>query len=271
MPLKSKLVVAAYAAVFVLLSMGVLWGVRAAGAGGWVLGLTAVLICGFAALVLDAFYPRVNLFVPALVSLPQRPGQKSIALTFDDGPVPLYTRQILDVLDRYRVKATFFCIGDNARRFPDLVQEIVARGHTLGNHTHTHHSLLLAGSRRVAQEVDLAEAALHAASGVRPRFFRCPKGYKNPIVARVLRQRGLHLVGYGYPIWDVENPPYTELVDRVLRRASAGDIIVMHDGFPATRSGRRDSLVAALPEILAGLLALGLRPVSLDEAIGDTH
>lgn len=264
MPLKSRLVIAGYVAAFVLASAALL--IVAAPAGAWAVAGVAALLCACAALALDAFHPRVNLFMPALVSLPQRTGRRTIALTFDDGPVPQYTPQVLDVLDRYHVKATFFCIGDNARRYPELVRQIVARGHTLGNHTQTHRSLLLAGSQRVARELDAAEAALHAACGERPLLFRCPKGYKNPIVARVLRRRGMRLVGYGYPIWDVQNPPPQQLVDRVLQRAAAGDIIVMHDGFPAARPGRRDSLVAALPAIISGLLAKGLTPVALDQA-----
>lgn len=265
MPLKSRLVIVGYVALFLLAGAAML--MLTAPAGAWAVAGVAALLCAFVALALDALYPRVNLFLPALVSLPQQAGRKTIALTFDDGPVPQYTPQILDVLDRHGVKATFFCIGDNARRFPQLVRDIVARGHTLGNHTQTHRSLLLAGSQRVTQELDAADAALHAACGERPLFFRCPKGYKNPFVARVLRRRGMQLVGYGYPIWDVENPPPAQLVARVLQRAAAGDIIVMHDGFPATKPGRRDSLVAALPEIITGLLARGLTPVSLDQAL----
>ncbi len=265
MPLKSRLVIAGYVATFLLAAAALL--IVAALAGGWAVAAVAAFLCGFVALALDAFHPRVNLFMPALVSLPQQRGKKTLALTFDDGPVPQYTPQVLDVLDRHGVKATFFCIGDNARRFPELVREIVARGHTLGNHTQTHRSLLLAGSARVTQELDQAQAALHAAGGGRPIYFRCPKGYKNPFVARVLRRRGMQLVGYGYPIWDVENPPPAQLVARALQRAAAGDIIVMHDGFPAGKPGRRDSLVAALPEIIAGLLARGLTPVSLDQAL----
>lgn len=271
MPMKSKLVIAAYVTLVVLASAALLCIVAWMGGGFWSLASISSLLAVLALLALDAFHPRVNLFIPALVSLPQQAGHKTIALTFDDGPVPLYTQQILDILDRYRIKATFFCIGDNARRYPELIREIVARGHTLGNHTQSHRSLLLAGSRRVARELDQAQAELHAASGVRPQYFRCPKGYKNPLVARVLSQRGIRLVGYGYPIWDVENPPPMELVDRVLKRAAAGDVIVMHDGFPAAKPGRRDSLVSALPRIIAGLLAQGLHPVSLDQALNSVH
>lgn len=267
MPMKSKLVIAAYVALFLLTAAMLLCSVAWAGGGFWGLTSMSALLAVLALLALDAFHPRVNLFIPAIVSLPQLAEHKTIALTFDDGPVPLYTKQILDILDRYRIKATFFCIGDNARRYPDLVRDIVARGHTLGNHTQSHRSLLLASSRRVARELDEADAALRAASGLRPQYFRCPKGYKNPLVARVLRARRMRLVGYGYPIWDVENPPPMALVDRVLERAAAGDVIVMHDGFPAAKPGRRDSLVTALPMIIAGLLAQGLHPVSLDQAL----
>ncbi len=266
MPLRARLEIAAYVLFGLLGAAVVLTGAARAGASAVVLGLLGLAFALLAALLVDAFYPRSNLFGPAVVRLPR--GAKRVALTFDDGPVEPYTAEILDILDCYRVRASFFCIGENVRRNPELAAEIVRRGHTLGNHTDSHRTLLRAGTATALHEVDAAQAAVRAACGVEPVYFRCPKGYKNPVVVRALRRRGLTLVGYGYPIWDVQNPAPQVLVDRVLARAADGDVIVMHDGFPPARPGRRDSLVAALPRILEGLQARGLRAVSLDEALG---
>jgi peptidoglycan/xylan/chitin deacetylase (PgdA/CDA1 family) len=268
MPLRARLVVAGWVLLYLLLAAGavtaaVAWApFRGAGA------MAGALFALFALLALDAFHPRVALFMPSLHRIPQRGSEGTIALTFDDGPVRPYTQQILDVLDRYGVKATFFCIGDNIGDDPGLAREIARRGHTLGSHTQTHRSLLLAGAATVAREIDDAQATIRRHCGLEARYFRCPKGYKSPVVAALLRRRGLRLVGYGYPIWDVQNPPPAELVERVLRRARPGDVIVMHDGHARARPGRRDSLVAALPAIIEGLLARGMRPVSLDQACG---
>lgn len=266
MPLRARLVVAGYVGLFLLASGLVV--VAAIGFSGqaWPGWTAAAVMAVIAAILADAFHPKIGLFMPSIHRIPQQGGRRTLALTFDDGPVYPFTAQILDILDRHGVKASFFCIGENVQRHPELAREIVRRGHTLGNHTQTHATLMLAGTRTVAREVDEAQATIRDGCGMEPAFFRCPKGYKSPIVARVLRRRRLRLAGYGYPIWDVQNPPPEELVARVLERAKPGDIIVMHDGHPANKAGRRDSLVAALPQIIDGLLAKDLHPVSLDQA-----
>ncbi len=267
MPLRARLVIASYAGLYLLFSAVVLTVAGLMTTNIWISWALAAVLLVLAILLLDAFYPRVSLFIHSISRIPQNPGEKTIALTFDDGPVEPYTGQILDILDRFNVKASFFCIGANIQRYPAVAREIVRRGHTLGNHTQTHRSLLLADADSVARELGEAQKTIRQHCGFEARFFRCPKGYKSPIVARILRRKRLDLVAYGYPIWDVENPPAAELVERVLNRAVPGDIIVMHDGFPPGKSGERDSLVAALPVIIEGLLAKDLRPVSLDQAL----
>ena len=268
MPLKARFEIFLYvlAALCVLASaLAVLVWTEAP---GWV---TTILLVTFALawlLALDAFYPKVNLFGPAVVRLGGRNGPATqVALTFDDGPVSPYTEQILDILDGHGVKGSFFCIGENVERNPEIAKAIVSRGHTLGNHTASHRNLMFAGPAEVMKEVSEAQRMIFDATGQSPRFFRCPKGYKSPVVVRCLRRLDLTLVGYGYPIFDVENPPAQELVARVLNRVRGGDIIVMHDGYPPHGSGRRDSLVAALPAIIEGIRDRGLALVSLEEAI----
>ncbi len=224
------------------------------------------VFAGLALLATDAFWPRVNLFGPAVVRVSSRRIANVVALTFDDGPVSPYTEQILAILDRYGVKASFFCIGENVESHPELARAIVDRGHTIGSHTATHRNLLLAGAGEIRRELEGGQESIRSATGKTPVFFRCPRGYKNPLVALAVRRLGIRLTGYSYPIWDVENPPPEELVDRVLRRVRGGDIIVMHDGYPPARPGGRESLIRALPLIIEGLLERGLTPVSLDEA-----
>lgn len=237
-------------------------------APGWVVTIFIVTFALVCLLALDAFYPKVNLFGPAVVRLRSRHGPATqVALTFDDGPVSPYTEQILDILDEHGVKGSFFCIGENVERHPEIAKAIISRGHTLGNHTASHRNLMLAGPAQVKRELDKGQRMIFDATGRHPRFFRCPKGYKSPVVVWCLRRLGLTLVGYGYPIFDVENPPAQELVTRVLNRVKGGDIIVMHDGYMPHRSGRRDSLVTALPAIIEGIRDRGLAMVSLDEAI----
>lgn len=224
----------------------------------------ATVCLGAVLLVLDTVAPGVNLFSRALHRLPADAGADAVALTFDDGPVEPYTRQILDALDGHGAKATFFCIGENVERHPELAREIVRRGHTLGNHTGTHRLLPRLAAAEIEAEIEAGALAAERATGRRPRLLRCPKGYKGLRVMRVARRLGVPLIGFSYPIYDVENPPAADLVGRVLGRVAPGDIVLMHDGFPSDKPGSRSSLVAALPLILEGLRRRGLRPIALD-------
>jgi peptidoglycan/xylan/chitin deacetylase (PgdA/CDA1 family) len=230
-----------------------------------VFAVLCFIFAGLALLAADAFWPRVNLFGPAVVRASNRRISNAVALTFDDGPVSPYTAQILAILEHYGVKASFFCIGENVESHPELARAIVDRGHTIGSHTATHRNLLLAGTGEIRRELERGQESIRSATGKAPLFFRCPKGYKNPLVALEVRRLGLRLTGYSYPIWDVQNPPAEELVGRVLRRVRGGDIIVMHDGYPPARPGGRENLVLALPSIIEGILERGLTPVSLDQ------
>jgi peptidoglycan/xylan/chitin deacetylase (PgdA/CDA1 family) len=233
-PLGARLVIAAYVGLYLVFSAAILTASMLLIPFSWVSWALAALLLSLAALLLDAFHPRVSLFIHSWWKIPQQAGKKTIALTFDDGPVDPYTGQILDILDHYKVKASFFCIGENVQQNPELALEIVRRGHTLGNHTQTHRNLMTASPDLITLELEEAQRAILRNCGAEPRFFR----------------------------------PATELVDRVLNRAAAGDIVVMHDGYAPGKPGKRDSLVAALPGIIEGLLARDITPVSLDQAIG---
>ena len=188
MPLAARLKVLVYVALYLLTCAGALIVARLLGAPGWLLLLgTAAAI--LAILAVDAFYPRVNLFAPAVVRIPPRNGvQTPIALTFDDGPVHPYTREILDILDCYGAKASFFCIGENVAAAPLLARAITASGHTLGNHTNSHRNLMFATRREIGEELDLCQRNIEVATGVSATYFRCPKGYKSPLLHAELRR-----------------------------------------------------------------------------------
>jgi peptidoglycan-N-acetylglucosamine deacetylase len=222
---------------------------------------TAVAATAAAVYWIDMMLPGVNLLSEATCRIPEA---DAVALTFDDGPVEPYTRQILDILDRNGAKGTFFCLGDNVEANPDLAREIVRRGHAIGNHTYSHRILPLLSAEECRAELERGATAIERTTGLRPTLVRCPKGYKSRKVTSIVAETGGKLFGFSYPIFDVENPPAGELVDRVLRKVRAGDIIVMHDGFSQRCPGKRDSLVEALDPILKGLKEKRLRAVSLD-------
>ena len=230
------------------------------------LGALAALVLAGAAWALDMVVPGLDLLSRAITRV-DGPSGDYVVLTFDDGPVEPFTRRVLDVLDAHDAKATFFCIGHNVRAHPELAREITARGHDVANHSDTHVLLPLSSSATVRREIAETAATLAEHAGATTGWLRCPKGYKSRRVQRIARELGHELVGFSYPVYDVQNPPPEELAARVLSRAAAGDILLLHDGHNPRKPGRRDSVVEALPAILKGLRDRGLEPISLSQAV----
>ncbi|MGC8834620.1 MAG: polysaccharide deacetylase family protein, partial [Armatimonadota bacterium] len=190
--------------------------------------------------------------------------QKAVALTFDDGPSPQFTPQILQILNAYGVKATFFVVGSQARLYPSLVREIAGRGHVIGNHTFTHPSDIRELSEaQLLAELFLTSRAVEQAAGIRPRLFRPPKGK--------ISSRELWLVeshGYQVVLWSVsadhrEAKTPQQMAARVIRLVRPGAIILMHDGPLPIRW--RDA--AALPLIIEELRSLGYCFVTVPELL----
>jgi peptidoglycan-N-acetylglucosamine deacetylase len=158
--------------------------------------------------------------------------EPEVWLTIDDGPSPAHTPAILDLLDRFDARATFFVIGKNAEQYPHLITAILTRGHEIANHTYTHPSATfwIAGPRRIAREIDLCAELLRAAPDRPARFFRAPVGMKNLFVHPELELRGLALIGWAVRGFDTIRRDSTEVASRILRQAKAGAIIVLHEG-----------------------------------------
>ena len=173
-----------------------------------------------------------------------------IWLTIDDGPDPEDTPRILDLLDRHGARATFFFIGERAARFPEIVAEVLRRGHEVGHHTHTHPMkwFWCATPRRLSAELDDALAAFRRA-GARPRWFRSPVGIKNLLLGRALGARGLQYVGWNVRSHDVHSRDPAAVRDAVMKRVRPGSIVLMHEG-PAMDARVR---VAALALVLEAL------------------
>jgi peptidoglycan/xylan/chitin deacetylase (PgdA/CDA1 family) len=178
-----------------------------------------------------------------------------VALTFDDGPDPVYTPRVLEILARHRVRGTFFLVGARAAREPAVVRAIVAAGHEIGSHGWSHRSLWLCGPSRTDAEVGRARDVLGALAGAAPALFRPPWGMVNAAMFAALRRHGQRCV-----FWSIQpeglRPARAELqIARVLRRAHPGAIVDLHDaeGTPAAPA----RLCEALPRMIAGLAAAG--------------
>ncbi len=188
----------------------------------------------------------------------------AMALTFDDGPNPSVTPALLDLLDRYQAKATFFLIGAWVRQVPALAKEIALRGHTVGNHTDTHPALTFRPARQIARELDRCDDAIEAATGQKPRWMRPPFGFRGPQLAGVVcRRGGAGVVMWSAWAWDWKPQP-AEPVIRRLRRARGGDIVLLHDGDHRVLEGDRRHTVAALENWLPRWKDAGIHFVSLD-------
>jgi peptidoglycan-N-acetylglucosamine deacetylase len=209
-----------------------------------------------------AVAPGAQLFGPTI----RRMGDAStMALTFDDGPNPAITPGLLDLLDRYGAKATFFLIGARVRAFPELAREIGARGHTIGNHTETHRALTFLSVRGIAEELDRCDEAIESATGRRARGMRPPWGFRGPQLRGVVRARGdERVVMWSVAAHDWKVQPTERVIER-LRRAGGGDIVLMHDGDHRVPEGDRRHTVAALEYWLPLWKDAGLRFVTLDE------
>lgn len=196
--------------------------------------------------------------------LSRLPGDEQLAcITFDDGPNPVATPRILDVLQRESVRATFFVLGRHADRWPELVKRMADEGHQLGNHGYHHRKLHRRTPGYVRDDLTRGADAIERASGVRPRHFRAPHGFRNPWVTPIARSLGERTIGWSLGVWDSARPGADEIVRRTLAGMRAGSILLLHDGDGYDANGDRTQTAEALPRIIDGLRARGFRFVTL--------
>jgi peptidoglycan/xylan/chitin deacetylase (PgdA/CDA1 family) len=229
-------------------------------AKGW--ALLALAAAYFLISAVGVFAVRMNYYAQAVCS--GKTGGKRIALTFDDGPDGEVTPVLLDVLKAHGAHATFFCVGQNAQAHPEVLRRILGEGHTLGNHSYSHHwwTNFLTKKPLVA-EINRAQGVFTQWTGIAPRFYRSPMGLANPHLSPALRETGLQLVGWNVRPFD-RGASARKIISRVTGKAGDGSIVLLHDRGPA--SGH---LVEAVTGILERLQTRGYRFVSLDELFRD--
>lgn len=225
----------------------------------WVIGMLAVF---HGLMSLSVLWPRGSLLGANLTRLPAAAVQRrEVNLSFDDGPHPEFTPRVLDLLDRYQVRASFFCIGENAAAHPELVREIVRRGHSVENHSQSHrHHFAFRGFGGLRYEIDAAQETIAGITGIAPLFFRAPAGFRNPFLDPLLAWRGLTYVSWTRRGFDATDADAERVLARLTRGLAAGDILLMHDG--------ADVVLSVLPRLLDALAQAGLKPVTLPAACG---
>jgi len=219
---------------------------------------------------LGVMIPRLGLFARPILSVKRAAARDRIALTFDDGPHPTETRRILDLLDQHGQKATFFIVGKRAESARDLVEEIVRRGHALGNHSYHHaHSTPFANVAQLAEDLMRVNGLIRQVQGRATRWFRPPVGLISPRVRKAAEQAGLEIVAWTAKArdgWHSTTVP--QATERLVAALRPGAILLLHDG---TEKPEHHPIAAVvLADLLIAMKERGLRSVTLDELLDDS-
>ncbi len=188
---------------------------------------------------------------------------KKIAITFDDGPHPVYTPEILSILAEYGVRATFFVVGENAEWYPELVRRELAEGHEIGNHTYSHANLRKSGYDTVLTEILDMENAVYENAEYRCHLLRPPGGLYGDPVCHAAEMLDYHVILWSIDTRDWAHTPQKTIVNMVLDQVKSGDIILFHDYIGGGDSPTPD----AIRQIIPALLARGYRFVTVSELI----
>lgn len=188
--------------------------------------------------------------------------EKLVALTFDDGPHEVKTEKILAVLDKYKVKATFFVIGQNAEKNPQLVKKAAELGHEIGNHTYDHKSIYKLSGEILCEDVEKCSNVIKGITGKKPKLFRPPEGFMNDTIASAVAENGYDVILWKVDTYDWKGKSAAEISSNVIRSVKSGDIILMHDYI-----WRQSHTDQALDIIIPQLLERGYKFVTVSELI----
>lgn len=205
------------------------------------------------------------LCTPANCSVPYtriKTDKALVALTFDDGPHPIYTEKILDILKSYNVRATFFVIGSNAEKYPSLICRELSDGHEVENHTFSHKYLNRSGEDEILYELEQGEESLRTIANCKFHYIRPPGGLYNSEFKRVADEMSCGIVLWSVDTRDWSRPGVSSVVNTVLNNVKRGDIILMHD-FVSGKSQTPEALNIIIPK----LLSEGYRFVTVSELI----
>jgi peptidoglycan/xylan/chitin deacetylase (PgdA/CDA1 family) len=194
--------------------------------------------------------------------------KKVAALTYDDGPSQQYTPELLDILDRYKVKATFFMIGKQIDALPDLAKDVARRGHVIANHTYSHpHNIELETEPQIISELEMCESTIERVTGQKAHLFRPPRGLVNGTVFMIAEEEGYPIILWTVSADHHDAPTPEAIAKRVAKRIRPGAIILAHDGTLYSRW--KD--VSATPLIIKELRKKGYSFVTIPELLRLRH
>ncbi|MEO0083683.1 MAG: polysaccharide deacetylase family protein [candidate division WOR-3 bacterium] len=198
-------------------------------------------------------------------------GFKMVALTFDDGPYGEATEQVLNVLRANCVKATFFIVGKNAEKYPELLKREFAEGHLIGNHSYNHSKLLFtASSHKIKRNILKTDSIIYSIIGLHPKYFRPCYGLTSIIMNNTLKHMGYTIILWNVSVKDYDSKESSETITQhILQQLKPGAIILLHDGRDTQINYPRDNMIKALPDIIAGIRKAGYTMVTLDQIINE--
>jgi peptidoglycan/xylan/chitin deacetylase (PgdA/CDA1 family) len=211
----------------------------------------------------NSMAPRSQLFGRTFVG--NGYDSRQIALTFDDGPNDPDTLKLLEILDTHGIKATFFMIGRHVAMRPKIAEAVARAGHVIGNHTFSHPNLIFCSWRQIRQQLEDCERALTDAVGEHSRLFRPPHGGRRPDVLRIVRQAGLTPVMWSAAGYDWNSDPASQIETKVVRQASGGAVILLHDGSHLCMGSDRSQTLIATGNLIQRCQDQGLRFVTVPE------
>lgn len=200
---------------------------------------------------------RWNYHIKTLNSNPEIKNNE-IAITFDDGPNPKFTPIVLDLLEKYNAKATFFCIGKHIALHPDIFNSILEKGHVIGNHTYSHSNKFgLLSTKKVVAELQKTQEIIQQTAGIKPLLYRPAFGVTNPKIKRALKIIDLLSIGWNKRSLDTTPLNQDLIFSRITKNLKKGDIILLHD--------TSDKTIAVLEQLLLFLQQKKLQSVTVDQ------
>ncbi len=232
--------------LFQLLTITVIAGLLLSVWGGFYLEFIIFFII-FTYLSLGIFEIRMSVYLRNVNKIDTQ--QKIVALTFDDGPIEK-TNHILDILKNKNIKATFFCIGENAEKHPEIIKRILSEGHSIGSHTQHHGWKYTFQSRKkIESTIDSGAKSIQKITGIYPVLFRPPFGITNPSIAYASERLGLQSIGWTIRSLDTQSSDSEQLKNKIIRKIKPGSIILLHDYVDATAQ--------MLPQLIDEIKELG--------------
>jgi peptidoglycan/xylan/chitin deacetylase (PgdA/CDA1 family) len=218
-----------------------------------------ILFCWFSITLLGSFFIHWNYHLTSLNSN-KNSSKDFVSLTFDDGPHPVFTPKVLELLRQYNARATFFLIGKNAESHPEIVQDILRQGHVIGNHTYSHSNKFgFLGASKVIAELEHTDSVIEKISGFKMKMYRPAFGVTNPNIQKALAQTKHDCIGWSVRSLDTTSKNSEAILKRITSRISIGDIVLLHD--------TSDKTLDVLERLLLFLQVNNLKSVTVDELL----